>query len=245
MHRSHLTLALSFLAAYLLQLPNIALAEARTDSTCGYRKIKVSYSRQAELAMSCKAISEVAAYFQSIGLSFEPKGTLTFELNVVENSSRIPVGLTHGYYDSRESNVVMTSSLESRPWGLRWTSELAASFLRHELVHLAVRRILGDAYMQLRPEWHEFIAYSVQFELMSPSLRDSILSEHSDVMEFESLAGVNEFTSRMDPAIFSIASYKTYRKNGSEELVRRLLEFELRPPAMSYPFMVLPGQIPE
>ena len=47
----------------------------------------------------------------------------------------------------------------------------------------------------------------------------------------------------MDPTVFSIAGDKTYRTNESEELVRRLLQFVFHPPALSYPFMVFPGQI--
>jgi hypothetical protein len=168
-----------------------------------------------------------------------------FRENVIDVSAHTPTGRTHGFFDERESTIVMMRSSGTRPWGLGWDSELAASFLRHELAHMAVRLILGDEQKRLRPEWHEFIAYSVQFELMSQSLRASILAKHPDVMEFASLSGINEFTYRMDPAIFSIASFKTYRGNGSEQLVRRLLRFELQPPPMSYPFTVLPGQIPE
>ena len=245
MHRLQLILVISLLAAGLLQGSPAAVARARTNSTCGHRAFKVSHFQKAELVMSCRALAEVIAYFQSIGFKFEPRGSLTFRQNVIDVSGRIPVGGTRGFYDERASKIVIFRSAKSRPWGLRWNSELAASFLRHELVHMAVRLILGDDYTRLRPEWHEFIAYSVQFELMSPALRESVLSKHSDIMEFASLEGINEFTSRMDPTIFSIASYKTYLNNGSEQLVRRLLQFDLRPPPMSYPFVVLPGQIPK
>lgn len=245
MRRLQLTLVILLLTAGLLQQSRIAVAGARTDSTCGYRTFKVSHFQKAELVTSCRALADVVAYFQNIGFNFKPTGSVTFRQNIIDVTGRIPIGATRGFYDERDSKIVMIRSAHSRPWGLRWSPELAASFLRHELVHLAIRRILGDDYRRLRPEWHEFIAYSVQFELMSPSLRNSILSGHSEIMEFASLAGINEFTSRMDPTIFSIACYKTYRKNGSEELVRRLLRFELRPPQTSYPFPVFPNQIPK
>ena len=238
-------LAVLLLTVVLLQLFHIRVAEAQADSTCGYLNITVSHSRQAELTMTCQALADVAAYFRDIDLWFEPNVSLMFSEKATEVSGQAPVGRSHGFFDERESTIVMMRSSGSHPWGLRWNSELAASFLRHELVHMAVRLILGDDQKKLRPEWHEFIAYSVQLELMSQSLRASILAKHSDVMAFASLSGINEFTYRMDPAIFSIASFKTYRENGSKQLVRRLLRFELQPPPMSYPFTVLPGQIPE
>lgn len=237
--------ALSLLAALLLLISPVRFANAQANSSCGYRNVKVSNFQGTELTVTCKALSEVVAYFHNIELDFDPRVSLLFRDKNVEVPKSAPAGQSYGFFDERNSTIVMMRSSVVRPWGFDWNSELAASFLRHELIHMAVRLILGNDYERLRPEWHEFIAYSVQFELMSPSLRNSILASHRDVMEFPSLAGINEFTSRMDPAIFSIASYKTYRHNGSEKLIRRLLRFEFQPPPMSYPFAVLPGQIPQ
>ena len=245
MHRSQIRVALSLLAASLLPISHVRPVEAKTNSTCGYRHVEVSKVQGTELATTCKALADVVTYFHNIDLDFDPIVSLKFRDKIVEVSRSAPPGRSYGYFDERNDTIVMMRSSVAHPWGLDWNSELAASFLRHELTHMAVRLILGNDYGRLRPEWHEFIAYSVQFELMNPSLRNSILASHREVMEFPSLAGINEFTSRMDPAIFSIASYKTYQHNGSEKLIRRLLRFEFQPPSMSYPFAVLPGQIPQ
>jgi hypothetical protein len=95
MHGLQLRLILLLLTASSMQVSHIRLAEAQTDTTCGCRNIRVSYSWQAELAMSCNALADVAEYFQSIGLSFEPRVSLIFQQNVVDVSGSTPDGRPH------------------------------------------------------------------------------------------------------------------------------------------------------
>ena len=45
--------------------------------------------------------------------------------------------------------------------------------------------------------------------------------------------------------LVATSAYRTYLERGGATFVAQLLRFEVRPPPMSYPFPVLPGQIPD
>lgn len=110
------------------------------------------------------------------------------------------------------------------------------------LVHIAVWQILGPEAERLPREWHEFIAYAVQLDLMDPEILKGVLARFSDVHAFDELSEVNEFTYGMNPEVFAVAAYLTFRKRGAQNFVRRLLRAEIVPPQMVFPFPVLPEQ---
>jgi hypothetical protein len=218
--------------------------DAARAAACGHADVEVGGATPREAADLCAALSEVRGYFGAMGFQWEPTGSVAFLARGDPTSSR--AGHVHGYFDRRQSAVVLFREPVASPWRLGWSDELAASFLRHELVHMALWQILRDAApMRLRREWHEFIAYAVQFALMSPQLRDQVLASDPDALAFEQLDGVNEFIAGMVPERFAISAYRTYVERDGARFVAQLLRFEIRPPPMSYPFPVLPGQIPE
>ena len=216
-----------------------AYAGTAESANCGYRGVEVASTQRADLAAACGALADVLAYFGKIGFDFQPILSMKF---VAPRLKPAEGAVSYGHADVRASLVVVYASSHRQPWGLPWNKEVRDSFLRHELAHIAVWRILGRDPGRLRREWHEFIAYAVQFQLMNPEMRREVLANFSDVKAFPDLSAVNEFTYGMDPEVFAVGAYLTYREKGAEEFVRGLLRGEITPPAFSYPFPVLPEQ---
>ena len=206
---------------------------------CGDKRVDVAYSQPSDLVTACDALSDTLAYFRKIGFDFEPR----FSVKFAERKSAEGV-VSYGYVDLRSSIIVVYSSSYRRPWGLSWRREVAGSFLRHELAHIAVWQVLGGKAERLPREWHEFIAYATQLDLMGKELLKGVLTNFSDVHAFGSLSEVNEFTYGMNPDVFAVAAYLTYRERGAENFVRGLLRGEIVPPPFSFPFPVLPEQNP-
>ena len=148
---------------------NAARAE-KQDSACKHKDVTVIDNSPNELTMVCRAVNDIAAYFQSIGYAPKLKGTLIFADRAGDR------GFSHGYFDAKRSQIVVYRKSEFSPWGSPWDARMAASFLRHELVHMAVWKILDKDPARLRQEWHEFIAYAVQLDLMDPQLQSNLLA---------------------------------------------------------------------
>jgi hypothetical protein len=200
---------------------------------CGYERVSVTGSDE-EIADACRALEEVHAYFSDLGLAFEPQFSLTFHdrifLDLVEPGAQERLGKVQvsGMYDAGRKEIHVTSGEselhETRsPWGIAWDPEIAYSILQHEMVHMAVHKILGSAYRELGPSWREFIAYSVQFELMKPDLRRHILASYPDIVPFRGPGGVSPLAHALDPCAFGVRAYLYTQENGGGEFIRRVL----------------------
>lgn len=223
-----------------LILPYEVRAEDRSE--CDYPHFAILHDTPAELDTACRAVADIIIFFEVLGFTLTPMGTLSFaERPTDEEFITAP---THGHFDARRSQIVAFRTSDARPWGQQWSTSLAGSFLRHELVHMAVWQIGAREGTFFRPERHEFIAYAIQLDLMDPDLREVILATHPRLKPFDDLLQINEFTSRMDPELFALAAYSTYRDRGGERFVRELLRAEIVPPEFIYPFPTLPGQTP-
>ena len=217
-----------------------ACAEPDRPANCGHENVEVVYTQKADLAAACNVLAGTLGYFQRMGFEVEPRFSLTF---VDPGQGKSVEGvISYGYVDLRSSIIVVYSSSYREPWGLLWSRKVASSFLQHELVHIAVWQILGPEAERLPREWHEFIAYAVQLDLMDPEILKDVLAHFSDVHAFDELSEVNEFTYGMNPEVFAVAAYLTYRKRGAQNFVRRLLRAEIVPPQMVFPFPVLPEE---
>jgi hypothetical protein len=208
-----------------------SIAQSNHDerlSSCGYKDVVVIYSNTAELVAACDALNDVATFFRAIGFEVAPAVSLEFADRPADYTA------PHGYFDTARAKVVVYRSAAVAPWGLSWNLALAASFLRHELVHVMVWRASKEP-RRLPREWHEFIAYAVQFDLMDAKLLDSILASRADVQAFAGLLAVNEFTYGMGPEAFAVAAYKTYLARGGAQLVQQLLTGEVVPPPVWLP----------
>jgi len=195
-------------------------------SSCGYKEVAV-YGDTAELLAACDALNEVTAYFRAIGFEAAPTVSVEFADQPADHTA------PHGYFDPAAARVVVYRSAAVLPWGLSWNLALAASFLRHELVHVMVWRVSREP-KRLPREWHEFVAYAIQLDLMGTNVLDRALASRADVQPFDDLLAVNEFTYGMGPEAFAVAAYKTYRARGGAQLVQQLLAGRVVP-FVSYP----------
>lgn len=235
-------IAIRFLGAGLFAVMTALGVQAKQRGDCGDPAINVVYDQPYDLVMACEALADVIAYFRRIGFDISPEVSVDFRDRPLDRSTG--QGASHGYFAARRTQITAYRLSDAHPWGVPWTAQLAASFLRHELAHVAIWDIASDYLTPLRPEWHEFIAYAVQIELMGPELRNDILAANERVQAFESFGEVNEFTSRMNPEVFAIAAYKTYVAKGKGKFIAQLLRAETVPPPFYYPFYTLPGQVP-
>ena len=120
-------------------------------------------------------------YFKKIGVQPSPEVSISFQDQVYidmyphtyDPTRKEPVGRNEvsGCYNFRGRELQITSGRrdiqrERRPWGIEWGQSIAYSVLEHELVHAIVANLLGSKYQKVAKAWHEFIAYSVQLDLM-------------------------------------------------------------------------------
>lgn len=223
----------------LLASPPVA---AEQDGHCsGSSAVKVVHEDPSELDAACRAFSEVLGYFRSIGFDVPSKALLRFADRAGDDYAGHATA--HGYFDPQRSQIVMYRLSDVKPWRQSWSPKLLDSFTRHEIVHLAIWQVLEGDLKRLRREWHEFIAYAIQLDLMAPDLRQEILAVHADIAPASDLAQINEFSYGMNPQGFAVLAYKTYLDRGAAVFVRQLLSAEIKPPPFSYPFAVLPHEV--
>ncbi len=210
------------------------------DGACGHAQVRLVNAQLRHVAQACAALRDVLTYFGELGLAFEP--TVAIEFGVLSHEAE-GWFRSHGSFDARALSIRLNDAAGFRAWGIPAQGALGDSFLRHELAHLAVDVILGEQISRVPRHWQEFVAYAVQFELMSSPLRETILAANRDIGAFDELAYVNEFIYVSAPEAFAIAAYKTYVARGRGKLLRQILTFEIQlPPPLYPPSPLLPGQ---
>ena len=228
--------------AVLLAALGAACAGTDEPANCGHKGVRVHYTSGTDLAAACEALRDTLRYFENIGFAIDPRLSLTFAARGErESADGTP---TYAHVDARSSTIVVYAKEYREPWGLAWNSKLAGSLVRHEMAHVAIWQILGPEAGRLPREWHEFIAYAVQLDLMEEALLKEVLAAVPDVRAFDALSEVNEFTYGMDPEVFAVAAYLTYRQRGAEQFVRQLLRGDIVPPSLGVSVPVLPEPNP-
>ena len=241
MSRRRRTILVSFLLAATfvnVLMPRDIRAEKKGD--CDRSDVDIIYDAPSELEAACSALTDVMVYFRRMGFDMAPKVSLRF---VDRDASRSFEQIaSHGFFNAPQSQIVVYRTSDVGPWGLVWSTRLAASFLRHELIHMAIWQIAGQRQVRLGREWHEFIAYAIQLDLMDAQLLNELLAKYAETPAVEHLEQINEFTYGMNPEVFAVAAYKTYLAKGAAKFVAQLLRAEVLPPPMSYPFPVMPDR---
>ena len=225
----------------LLFFLGVAVAAEQEGRCTGPSEVAVVYEDASELDAACRAVADVRGYFAGIGLEVPSKLAVHFADRA--GADYKGHATAHGYFDPLRSLVVIYRLSDTEPWKQSWSPHLLGSFMRHEIVHLAVWEVLQGSSRQLRREWHEFIAYALQLDMMNPDLRQRILTAYADIDPAKDLAEINEFSYGMNPQVFAVMAFKTYRHRGAAEFVRRLLNAEIIPPPFSYPFAVQPHEV--
>lgn len=209
-------------------------AGAENSGDCGFAAINVIYDDPAELEAACGALADIVAYFRRVGFDIAPKLSLRFVDRDADHS--IGQTMTHGYFDAARSQITVHRSADVNPWGLAWSVKLAASFLRHELAHMAVWQVANARQVRLGREWHEFIAYAIQLDLMDGELRSQLLANYAEAGPVKHLSEINGFTYGMNPELFAVMSYNTYLAKDGTKFIGQLLRGEVASQPQSWPF---------
>lgn len=243
--RKHMLLLVAVVAV-LVASTVVLRAEDRAKpetvaGACGHPRVTLVNAQLRHIAQACAALRDVVSYFGGIGLAFKPTVAIEF---VALSDQAEGWFRSHGSFDARRLAIRLNDAARFQAWGISAQAGLGDSFLRHELVHLAVHLILGERVARVPRHWQEFIAYAVQFELMTWPLREEILAANRAVAAFDDIVYVNEFIYASAPEQFAISAYKTYVAKGRGTFVRQLLTFEINlPPPLYPPSPLLPGQV--
>lgn len=221
------------LIGILLPRPSLA--------ACGYAGVAVSGTAE-EIADACRALEDVLGYFRKIGFRPDPVVDISFQDQVhidmyphtYEPAGKQAVDRNEvsGSYNFRLRELQITSGRrdirrERRPWGIAWSQPIAYSILQHELVHAVVANLLGREYQKFAKAWHEFIAYSVQFDLMDRELKNKVLANYPDARAFQFPENVNPIVYAADPDEFGVSSYLFTEANGGPRFIGQLLVKEV------------------
>lgn len=212
-----------------------AAAPARAD--CDHDKVTVS-GTGSERALACNALVDVLGYFSSIGFPVEPELGIIFSDDVyIDLYGPAPASppirsRVSGYYDSKRKRIEITRGSsrfreDCHPWKQSWSPEIADSILRHEIAHMAIKESLGKRYARMAKPWLEYIAYSVQFDLMDKALRDRITASYPGIHQVQQPAEINTFLYNADPDAFAVIAYRFTEANGGRAFIRRLLKGEV------------------
>jgi len=202
-------------------------------AACGYDTVEISGSPE-EAEIACDALEDVLTFFSELGFAIVPTVAIHFKDRVfcdfqgqdpARESCSVQVS---GLYDHNRKVVEITSAKspfreDRTPWGIDWGAEISYSILQHELTHMAVGEILGDKFRNLSAPWHEFIAYAVQLELMSPSLLSRALDVLPGAAAFTGTEQVHSISHAMDPDAFAIRSFLYAKDHGGGQFIVEIL----------------------
>jgi hypothetical protein len=212
-----------------------AVAARAETTSCGHDAVRMDGARE-EIAGGCDALAKVLSAFAQMGFAIEPQFALVFRDEVFVDLVDDPIGTPGGprrlevsaFFDARSKRIEVTAFTakrkgERRPWSMPWSSDIALSVLHHELVHMATFSVVDTAEKSPGRAWLEFVAYSVEFELMPPGLRKDVLSRYPTARPFISPYEVNPIVLAADPDLFGVRAHLTTAANGGLDYVRRLI----------------------
>lgn len=104
-------------------------SEQRAD--CGFPGADVVYQDPTELGAACAALTEIIAYFRSMGFDIAPQFSLHFVDHAIDRAPQL--FSAHGYFNGPQSRVVIYRSSDAGAWELPWSAKMAGSFVGHEL----------------------------------------------------------------------------------------------------------------
>ncbi len=223
--------------AFALGATILAFFPNRSHADCGFDGVTI-VGTATEIADGCRALSGVLGYFSRNGFSVEPHIKIVFKERVFVDlydaqtlriASRAQVS---GFYDAQRMTVEIASASspfqrDRKPWGIKWGREIAYSILQHELAHSVTHQILGTGYSRAAKAWLEFIAYSVQFEIMTPELRGAILQANPGINAFDRPEHVNDMIYGFNPDLFGLRAYLFTQASGGREFIRKIIAGEV------------------
>lgn len=210
---------------YLILLVLISIRVSPAEAACGYNGVVIEGAKPAEEKAACASVERLTTYFRSLGIeAAEPTIHFYFKPQVLLPGTDISV---HGYFDTDDNSIHMThfdGQAERMPWGFAWSEAMASSFLLHEVAHLFAISYMGNDFRKLERHWHEFLAYSLQIELMEPELKSRLLQFSGDAKAFEKAADVSSLHYEMDPDRYALRAFLSSRKWGGDSFLKNLLD---------------------
>lgn len=220
----------SFLVVVALVLALLPASPAA--ASCGAEDVTVT-GRADEQALACDALRAVEGYFAAFdGGDRAPAFRIVFVESIPADDSAASRPVTGTYW--RSKHLIEVTSLDSRSaagtlhWHLPWSRQIAQSVVTHEIVHAFTAQIEGS----LPVAWIEYMAYAIQFELMAPDLRRTILAAYPDARAFSDNTQVCDINYLIDPDLFAVRAYLDYLQRGGHAYVASILggEVDTRPP---------------
>lgn len=204
----------------------------KVSGVCGYPDVTILQATEVELAGACRSVNKIVNLFDLHEIKSNPKMILTFKDSVTLLDGEGKPYSLFGYFDSDTNEVMMTHFHASRnfnerkPWGFKWNSQMAESFLLHEVAHLLTIQYLGVREKEISRTWHEAIAYYIQLHLMGPELRDLILKSVSvkDADIFQHPAHVYSMVFRADPEYFAVLAYLSIERWGGMKFLKEVFD---------------------
>lgn len=199
-----------------------ALARA---GACGHASVTIEGAKPAEEKAACASIEKLTAHFRALGIErAAPAIHFYFKPAVIIPGTDIQV---HGYFDTDDNSVHMThfdGQADRMPWGFAWSEAMASSFLLHEVAHLFAISYMGEDFRKLERHWHEFLAYSLQIELMDPELKGRLLQFNGGAKAFDAPADVTSLHYEMDPDRYALRAYLSSQRWGGNAFTKNLLD---------------------
>ncbi len=193
---------------------------------CNHKDVQIKRAAMTDEHDFCRPLSKVLAYFRSMGFEIEPKFSLVF----IDPPADNPVA-SYGTFDAASNEIAIYRRHRKKAWGVDWNESFFDSVVIHEMVHMATLRVMGEQYARLPKEWHEFIAYAVQLQLIEEPLLGRVLEQYADVEQFSNLIEINPYIYGLsEPELFAVRAYKTFRTRGGMQFLKKLLRLEFRPP---------------
>lgn len=221
--------AISFLFFFLI-VQVTASAQPIRETACGDPMLRISGFNETDFAHACEAFSRVKAY-----LLDEHKLLLLKPVLIIFADRATADFGQHSYHvlgvnDRKARQIRMTSF--SSAWlhdGERLiyympiSKEMHISLLVHELAH----SILEDNYQTNSRGFasEEYLAYSVQFATMNPTLRDEILSLNP-IEPFATTDDITDLYLMFNPHEFALRAYLHFAREGATRMLSQVLSGE-------------------
>ena len=202
---------------------------------CESPTVSIEGANATEKQAACDALAKMNDYFLSLGIAAQaPTIKFLFEQQVRLPSQipeeRIPV---HGYFDTDDNSIHTTqfaseSQTARRPWGLPWTEKMAGSILLHEVSHLYAISHQGSSFRELAHHWHEFLAYSIQIDLLDEETKKELLANYPNATPFSDPGSVNSFFYESEPELYAVRAYLSTHAWGGKKFIADLLKLNVK-----------------
>ena len=163
----------------------------------------------------CVVATQTAGFMKKIGFNT----TSLLHIKVSQNLESLHFTPVYGLYNGHDNKIEiidlashLSESHSKKPFGLQMNKELHQSFIAHEISHAYTQANAPSSGISLVA--HEYIAYVVQFSLLSSTVRNSILANYK-VAAFEDENEMSALYLHLNPEYFAVKSWRHYMSPGN------------------------------